>query len=325
MNRILYPVIGLCATLLPTHSLAQSEQAYEHANPNAKFLRCGTKHPSPQEARMIEEQFANIRAQRGNLKKPDNPGGGGGNGGGGNGGNDGDDGESGLPPAGSIQVPVWFHVIHDGTPNSAAAGINASLDVLNDSFQGVTGTADTPYYFVLAGTTSTEDPDWYRNCRNSSVESAMKAELRVGGAETLNVYSCQPTDDLLGWATFPNSYASNPWNDGVVILDESVPGGSAFPYNEGDTLTHEVGHWLGLYHTFQGGCSKSGDYVGDTAPERSPAYGCPVGRDSCKRNGPDPIYNFMDYSDDACMREFTEGQAERAFELSRVYRGLDVE
>lgn len=227
----------------------------------------------------------------------------------------------------SVTIPVWFHVISEGAEPAQGAvaegQIHAQVRVLNDSFRGATGGVDTPFRFVLEGVTRTTNPAWYTMELDSEAESEAKAALRRGGARTLNIYSANlHGGNALGWATFPSSYRSDPTNDGINILFSTLPGGSQEGANEGDTTTHEVGHWLGLDHTFHNGCGR-GDSVADTPAEKEPALGCPIGRDSCpgrRYPGLDPVTNFMNYTDDGCMFKFTAGQAARMSAHWRLYR-----
>lgn len=226
----------------------------------------------------------------------------------------------------TVQIPVWVHVVLNASGAGAVSDtmIADQIRVLNDAYSGLTGGANTRFRFTLAGVDRTTNNTWFAAGPSTTAERQMKTALHKGNAGALNLYT-NNGGGLLGWATFPSSYSSAPAQDGVVCLYSSLPNGGADPYDEGDTATHEIGHWLGLYHTFQGGCSKNGDYVADTPAERSEAFGCPANRDTCSTKqypGLDPIENFMDYTDDACMYKFTTGQADRASSLSATYRGL---
>ena len=248
--------------------------------------RCGTRQPSLAEIEQIEQRITS----------------------------------SGRKVKASVTVPVWVHVINKGggfdngdVPDSM---INAQMRVLVDSYSGKTGGPGAGFTFQLMGVTRTTNQNWFENLVfDQNVEFEAKRALRKGGPETLNIYTVDG-GPYLGFAYYPTVLTDPRYAilDGVVLDWRSLPGGTFEIYSEGDTATHEVGHWLALYHTFEGGCGPKGDLVSDTPAERSPAFFCPIGRDSCDqkvRPGLDPIFNFMDYTQDSCMFMFSQGQTER--------------
>lgn len=222
----------------------------------------------------------------------------------------------------AITVPVWIHVITDGRMGAPDVAVGLQIDALNSAYGGRMGGVDTGVRFVTRGVTHTDDPAWFREPLAN--EAAMKRRLRKGGAETLNLYIAQLSELVLGYATYPHWYRDRPVLDGVVIDWRSLPGGSLRDFSKGYTGVHEIGHWLGLLHTFENGCSPPGDSVADTPGEAVPTQGCPPRRDTCPDAGDDPIHNFMDYSHDRCMSQFTLGQAARMREMWAAYRAPAV-
>jgi hypothetical protein len=224
-------------------------------------------------------------------------------------------------------VPVYFHVVSpDGVVgNVSQSQIDEQIRVMNLAFTGVYGGAKTGFTFTLAGVTRSTNAAWFNAGPGSPAEREMKKALSTNAPEALNYYSTTASV-YLGWAYLPGLTPSRMFLDGIVVDWESMVHTStryADRYDLGLTAVHEAGHWFGLLHTFDGGCNANGDYVDDTPPMKVPTSGCPLGKDTCREPGLDPIHNYMDYSYDSCYFEFTAGQTQRMHDHFLFFRAGD--
>ena len=216
-------------------------------------------------------------------------------------------------------IPVYVHVMLDSKGNGdvTQSQIDQQIAVLNATYAGreSTAAAQTGFSFTLAGVDKFRNSQWHADRQSTTY----RAQTRQGGANALNIWLVDFR--YLGIATFPWDYSRNAAVDGIRVHYDSLPGGGIANYNLGETATHEVGHWLGLYHTFQGGCTELNDEVSDTPAQSSATNGCPIGSDTCSLPGLDPIHNYMDYSYDSCYDRFSAGQTDRMAGMWTAYRG----
>lgn len=247
-----------------------------------------------------------------------------------------------------VTVPVVFHIVSNNQSMITDAQIKAQLDTINKDYAGLNaGSARIPAYFkslfgqsgiqfILAQRTPNDEPTpgiiRYNTSQNSfNYQSDFVKHAAMGGADAwdtdsyLNIWVCNLSNDILGYATFPNDGAKD--EQGVVISYGSLPGGSAVGYNAGKTLTHEIGHYFNLWHIWgddNGSCNGS-DGVSDTPNQSNNTTGTKTGMvtDNCSPVSPGIMYqNFMDYSADVCLLMFTAEQVGRMETAYSNYRSL---
>lgn len=228
------------------------------------------------------------------------------------------------PSVEKYRIPVVVHIIQssNGTGSMPDSRVFSQIEILNEDFLALPGSngapgTDAQIEFYLAtvdpngnpttGITRSTNTNWYND--NGSYWNSLAWDTN----RYLNIYTNSASGALGYVPNLPQGGIAGSNSDRVVILHSTFGRNAPFsPFNLGRTATHEVGHYLGLEHTFSGGCSNSytsGDLIVDTNPESSPTFGCPGARNSCGL--PAPFDNYMDYSDDRCMNKFTPEQANR--------------
>lgn len=222
---------------------------------------------------------------------------------------------------------MYAHVI-DGNDSRGPSkrAVVRQVGILNRAFDGGQSQYNTatPFQFYLESFDRTRNQRWRTAALFDEADLEARRHLHQGGPDALNLYFSTPRSAnqnvVLGWSTVPWLVKRYPRVDGVTVHEESMAGGDLDGYNRGDTVGHEVGHWLGLFHTFEGGCSARNDRVEDTPAEHDASVACEVGRDTCPSKGLDPVRNFMNYSFDVCMNRFTPGQVARMTDNWLAYR-----
>lgn len=231
-----------------------------------------------------------------------------------------------------LTIRVYFIHLTDGAAGKVEkATRDKQIEVLNNAYK----TAGFRFSYDDTQTVFRNNPTWFRMALDTAAERAAKVELKHNPRHSLNLYTCEPSDGALGWARFPWMLAGDPDLDGVVLDWRTLPGGALGNFNEGDTGVHEVGHWLGLFHTFQDGCSATNDEVDDTPSHSAPMFGRPTHEqanaklcqplapplnDEKKQTIDQTRMNYMNYVDDAAMDRFTPGQVKRMKEMTMTYR-----
>ena len=232
-----------------------------------------------------------------------------------------------IAPMVSLTIPVAVHVLYyTARENISLAQIQSQVDVLNKDFSKTNpDVSSLPSQFSSLATNMdiqfTLDPaDIDRKASSKAswgTRDAMKSAKKGGinpkdPSKYLNIWVCNIGGGILGYAQFPGGSAAT---DGVVIGPQYFgnTGYVATPFDKGRTATHEIGHWLNLRHIW-GDANCGNDLVADTPTQQTSNYGCPSFPHVTCSNGPngDLFMNYMDYTDDACMYMFTNGQKTRS-------------
>ena len=250
----------------------------------SEVLTCGTPDPSPEDLLVTIDQVERWVEQQGRSSRN------------------------------IVNIQIAWHVIHNvnGTGTLSANQIADQVTWLNNAF------ADHDFIFTLASIDYTANNDWFNNMYD--LDGQVKAALNIDPYHHMNVYTAAIFNDgVAGYAYLPNQWSEGSYMHGIVLDYRTLPYAGGY---DGDTATHETGHYLGLLHTFYNNCTTGNDGVDDTpAQHEDYLWQCNNNLDSCPNlPGNDPVHNYMTYTSNSCQWEFTPGQKDRMHAMVATYR-----